>query len=75
MNARRSEIRENGWIEIEDQTLETWPNEVETPSRANGAGHGADGRFLWGNTRPGAPTSISRDAPGSEPADMSRPRA
>ncbi len=46
MNTHRFEIRENGWIEIEDQALETGPNEVETPSRVNGAGHGADGRFL-----------------------------
>ncbi len=26
MNGQRSEIRENGWIEIEDQALETGPN-------------------------------------------------
>ena len=31
MNGQRPEIRENGWIEIEDQALETGPNEVETP--------------------------------------------
>ncbi len=37
-----------GWIEIEDQALETGPNEVETPSRVNGASHGAEGRFLSG---------------------------
>ena len=53
MNTHRFEIRENGWIEIEDQALETGPNEVETPSRVNGAGHGADGRFLPGSVIPG----------------------
>ena len=46
MNEQGSEIRENGWIEIEDQALETGPNEVETPSRVNGDGYGADGSFL-----------------------------
>ena len=55
MNGQRSEIRENGWIEIEDQVLETGPNEVETPSRVNGASHGADGRFLSGTS----PVSVS----------------
>ncbi len=46
MKTHRFEIRENGWIEIEDQALETGPNEVETPSRVNGAGNGANGSFL-----------------------------
>ncbi len=51
MNTHRFEIRENGWIEIEDQALETGPNEVETPSRVNGASHGTEGRFLSGTSR------------------------
>ncbi len=46
MNMHRFEIREHGCIEIEDQALETEPNEAEAPSRVNGAGHGADGSFL-----------------------------
>ncbi len=46
MNGQRSEIRENGWIEIEDQALETGPKEAEAPSRVNGAGNGANGSFL-----------------------------
>ncbi len=46
MNARRFEIRENGWIEIEDQALETGPKEAEAPSWVNGVGNGANGSFL-----------------------------
>ena len=46
MNGQRSEIRENGWIEIEDQALETGPKEAEAPSLVNGAGNGANGSFL-----------------------------
>ena len=46
MNGQRSEIRENGWIEIEDQALETGPKEAEAPSRVNGASDGANGSFL-----------------------------
>ena len=61
MNARRFEIRENGWIEIEDQALETGPNEVETPSRVNGASHGAEGRFLSGTSRASVSSSLSDD--------------
>ncbi len=43
MNTHRFEIRENGWLAIEDQTPETGLKEAEAPSRVNGAGHGADG--------------------------------
>ena len=59
MNEQRSEIRENGWLEIEDQALETWPKEAEAPSRVNGASHGAEGRFLSGTRR--APASSLSD--------------
>ena len=61
MNGQRSEIRENGWIEIEDQALETGPNEVETPSLVNGASHGAEGRFLSGTSRASVSSSLSDD--------------
>ena len=46
MNARRSEIRENGSIEIDDQALEKGLSQAKEPSRVNGASHGADWRFL-----------------------------
>ena len=42
MNGQRSEIRGNGWIEIEDQALEAGSNEVETPSRVNGVAETVD---------------------------------
>ncbi len=68
MNGQRSEIRENGWIEIEDQALETGPNEVETPFRVNGASHGADGRFLSGKS----PASVSSILSDDESATVRR---
>ncbi len=61
MNARRSEIRENGSIEIDDQALETGPNEVEQPSRVNGASNGTDGRFLSGKSPASVLSSLSDD--------------
>jgi len=46
MNRQRSEIRENGWIEIEHQAPERGPKEAEAPSRVSGVGDGANGSFL-----------------------------
>ncbi len=68
MNGQRSEIRENGWIEIEDQALETGSNEVKTPSRVNGASHGADGRFLSGTSPVSVASILSNDGTASKEA-------
>ena len=74
MNGQRSEIPENGWIEIEDQALETGPNEVETPSRVNGASHGAEGRFLSGTSPATVSSSLSDDECTTVRRDRSRYR-
>ena len=74
MNGQRSEIRENGWIEIEDQAPETGPKEAEAPSRVNGASHGADGRFLSGKSPASVSSSLSDDECMTVPRDRARHR-
>ncbi len=67
MNGQRSEIRENCWIEIEDQALETGPKEADAPSRPDTADTKAPAKVT--------PYGVVIQTPRGEVVKRERPRS